>query len=110
MLINIGFDISYEVWADTPMILLLHVHPSREGDLQQPENFSIFPNVPREFFLDSFGNRAVRFAAPPGPVRLTLDAVVREGGLPDACQPNALQSTVNAPPPEVLPYLMASRY
>ena len=110
MLIKIGFDISYEVQANTPMILMLQVHPSREADLRQPQNLSIFPDVPREFFLDSFGNRCVRIIAPPGLVRLTLDAVVQDSGQPDAYQPNAQQTPVDQLPPEVLPYLMASRY
>src|SRR4051812_44086504 len=110
MFIKIGFDISYEVWAYTPMILMLQVHTSREADLQAPETFVINPQVPLDFFLDVFGNRCVRFVAPPGLVRVTLDAVVRDSGQPDPYRPDAMQTPVELLPYDVLPYLMSSRY
>ena len=67
MLIKIGFDISYEVWAPTPMILTLFVHPSRHHDVREPERLRIEPEVPVEEFIDSFGNRSARIVATARP-------------------------------------------
>lgn len=110
MLIQIGFDISYEVWAPTPMLLMLHVHPSRRGDIRQPEKFHTEPGVPYEEFYDNFGNRCVRLVAPPGVIRLLNKAVVADSGMPDAVAAEAIQHPIENLPTDVLPYLLASRY
>ena len=33
MRIRAGYEIAYECWQATPMILALNIHPSRRGDL-----------------------------------------------------------------------------
>src|SRR6202051_4894434 len=40
MLIRIGYDIALRFANPAPVIHLLHVHPSRQSDLVEPENFS----------------------------------------------------------------------
>ena len=37
MLIEAGFDIAFDCPAQTPMLLQLNVHPSREPDLLSPD-------------------------------------------------------------------------
>jgi transglutaminase-like putative cysteine protease len=110
MLIKVGFDITYEVWAPTPMVLMLYIHPSRQGDLRQPDRLVVEPAVPIEDFFDSFGNRCARIVAPPGTIRFLGDALVADSGEPAPAFPDAVQHPIEQLPPHVLPYLLASRY
>ena len=45
MLIRIGFDIELSISTPMALVYLLHVHPSRQHDLQTPENFNVSPPV-----------------------------------------------------------------
>lgn len=110
MLIKVGYDIAYEVWSPTPMVLMLYVHPSRAADIRQPERLVIEPQVPVDEFSDIYGNRCARIVAPPGVIRLTCDAIVSDSGEPDPIHPEAQQHAVEDLPVEVLHYLLASRY
>ena len=110
MLIKVGFDISYEVWAPTPIILMLYIHPSRHHDIRKREVLRLEPNVPTEEFFDSFGNRCARIIAPPGIIRLSCDAIVADPGTPDPIAADASQHAVEDLPAHVLPYVLASRY
>lgn len=110
MLIHVGYDISYEVWAPTPMVLMLYIHPSRQQDVQERETLTIEPHVPREDFFDSFGNHCARIVAPPGVIRLIGNAVVADSGLPDSVFFEAEQHPVEQLPTHVLPYLLSSRF
>ncbi|HWE36419.1 MAG TPA: transglutaminase family protein [Isosphaeraceae bacterium] len=110
MLIRVGFDIGFEVTGRVPMLLLLSVVPERAGGMVRPERLKVEPEVPIETFTDRFGNRASRLVAPPGRLRLWSDGVVEDSGLPDPVEPGARQHPVEELPPEVLPFLLASRY
>jgi transglutaminase-like putative cysteine protease len=110
MLIKIGYDIAYEVWAPTPMLLMLYVHPERMKDLRVPETLVTEPAVEIENFTDGFGNRCAKIVAPPGTIRLFCDTVIEDNGLPEPVFPNAEQHPVQDLPLDVLPYLLGSRY
>src|SRR3954468_22834 len=110
MLIKVGFDIAYEVWAPTPMVLMLHVHPSRQRDIRQREELRVDPHVPVQEFFDTFGNRCARLVALPGVVRFRCDAIVADTGQPDPIVADAIQPPIEELPVHVLPYLLASRY
>ncbi|MGI8604556.1 MAG: transglutaminase-like domain-containing protein [Verrucomicrobiales bacterium] len=110
MLIKVGYDIAYEVWAPTPMVLMLYIHPSRAADIVKREHLTIEPEVPIEEFLDPFGNRCSRILAPPGEIRFTCEAMVADSGLPDPVKPDAVQHPVEDLPVDTLPYLLGSRY
>jgi transglutaminase-like putative cysteine protease len=43
MLIEAGFDIAFECPAQTPMLLQLSVHPSRDADLLTPDKINCDP-------------------------------------------------------------------
>ena len=45
MLIRIGYDIQFDLPAAAAMVTLLHVHPSREKDLIEPDTLHIEPQV-----------------------------------------------------------------
>jgi len=110
MLIKIGFDISYEVWGRTPMILMLSMHPSRDGSVRRQETVVTEPSIPLEHFTDGFGNRCIRIVALPGIIRLIGDAVVEDNGQPDPVVVDAVQHPVEDLPFETLQFLLASHY
>ncbi len=110
MLIRIGYDIIFNLPAPTPMHLLLYVHPSRVARLRAPEALMIEPYVPVEKFIDSFGNTCGRIFAPAGQIRFTRDGYIEDDGNPDPVDYTVYQHPVQELPPEVLPFLMPSRY
>jgi transglutaminase-like putative cysteine protease len=110
MLIRVGYELRFNLPEPVPMLLLLHVHPSRAHTLLRPDRVRTEPAVPVEEFLDPFGNRCGRIVAPAVPLRLWNDTVVEDSGAPDPVCPEAEQHPVGDLPPDVLPYLLASRY
>jgi transglutaminase-like putative cysteine protease len=92
------------------MLVKLYLHPSQLEKVKQPERLKIEPETPIEEFIDEFGNRAGRLLLPAGRVRVWNEAVVENHGQPDRVNWNAQQHPVEALPPEVLPYLLSSRY
>jgi transglutaminase-like putative cysteine protease len=110
MLIRIGFEIVFEVPAPVPILQVLSTHPDRDASIRRPGRLRVEPEVPVEEFLDSFGNRCGRLVAPAGRLTLWDDAIVEDGGLPDEVAPEAAQHPVQDLPPDVLPYLLPSRY
>jgi transglutaminase-like putative cysteine protease len=89
---------------------MLYTHPSRAGSLLEPQRINSDPAVAITTFIDGFGNQCGRVLAPAGQLRLWHNAVVRDSGLPDPVDPSAAQSEVQDLAPEVLRFLMASRY
>jgi transglutaminase-like putative cysteine protease len=110
MLIRIGYDIIFDLPAPTPMLLLLYVHPSRVYHLRDPEILQIEPWVPIERFTDAFGNTCGRIVAQPGQLRLYRDGLIEDDGQPDPVDYTVQQHPVEQLPPEVLPFLLPSRY
>ena len=110
MLIKIGYDIAYEVFAPTPMLLLLYVHPERMKDLRTPERLFTEPAVDVEAFTDSFGNRCAKIVAPPGVIHLCSDCIIEDSGLPEPVFQSAEQHPIQDLPLDVLPFLLGSRY
>ena len=110
MLIRIGYDLIYEFSSPTAMTLLLYVHPERARDLVEPERLIVEPEIPIEDYFDVFGNRAARFVSPVGQVRLHSQSIIRDDGLVDAQNPAAQQVPVQDLPPDVMQFLLPSRY
>jgi transglutaminase-like putative cysteine protease len=110
MLIRLGYDLTFEAPAPLPMLLLLSTHPSRAASHIRPDNLCIEPNVRRDDFVDHFGNHCTRVHAPAGRVRFWNDTLVQDSGEPDPVHLNAFQLAVEDLPPDVLPFLLASRY
>lgn len=110
MLIRIGYDIQFFLPAETAMIAMLNVHPSREGDLVEPEVVLIEPNVASTTYTDDFGNRCLRFSAPPGLLRLASSALIQDNGQPDEINLNACEVPVSDLPHDALRFLLNSRY
>ncbi|HEV7874251.1 MAG TPA: transglutaminase family protein [Enterovirga sp.] len=110
MKIRCGYEISYDVRQPSPMMLCLNVHPDRERDLLGPDEVAFDRPVRPSEYQDVFGNRCLRILAEPGPLTITNEFVIRDSGLPDEVAPDAIQHQVEDLPPEVLVYLLGSRY
>src|SRR3954453_10565641 len=110
MLIRLGYDIQFDIPAATAMVALLHVHPSRERDLLQPDVLGIKPDTEATEYIDAFGNRCTRFLAEPGLLQLTNSTLIADSGLPDEVNERAREVPVGDVPNEYLCYLLSSRY
>jgi transglutaminase-like putative cysteine protease len=110
MKIRVGFEITYDFVARTPMMLMLNVHPSRATDVIKPDQLRLSPTVPFTRYLDAFGNVCTRLVAPPGQLEIRTDALVADSGLPDPVEPAARQHEIAELPHDVLVFLLASRY
>lgn len=110
MLIRVGYDIVFDVPAPTSIMFLLYLHPSRAPSVRQGDRLVVEPHLRVHEFTDVFGNRCGRINAPAGKVRFRNDAIVRDSGLVDPVMPDARQHPVEELPPDVLQFLLASRY
>ena len=112
MWIKIGYDIEMAVNAPTTVLGALHVHPSRAGDLQAPEQFAVDPPLPVTTYQDVFDNTISRVNVPAGvtSVRFTNHAVIADSGLPDPLVLDARQHPLHELPLDVFRFLLPSRY
>lgn len=110
MLISCGYDISLNLYANSTVLFALQIHPSREKDFVEKEEFFIEPEIPVDSYLDLFGNRCKRVFCPAGPLRVRSTAIIRDSGELDPYLPNAMQEDVSKIPPELIPFLLPSRY
>lgn len=111
MLIRIGYELLFDIpTAPVPMILMLYTHPEHAHILQQPEKINLEPGLPLKDFIDSFGNRAALIVAPRGKLRITYSNIAFDSGLPEPAIDNTLVHPVEDLPPDVLPFLLPSRY
>jgi transglutaminase-like putative cysteine protease len=110
MMIRLGYDIELQMPQPVALIAVLNVHPSRTADLIEPDDLRLSPEVPRQVYLDSFGNRCTRILAPGGPLRLWNSTLIRDTGNPDPVDLRAGQIPVERLPTDTLQFLLASRY
>jgi transglutaminase-like putative cysteine protease len=121
VLIKSEYDIQFHLPFRTPMVALLHVHPSVEPRLMTPESLKVEHIGPAaenegttllsvEEYTDSFGNRCSRFVAPAGAIRLSGNHVVSASDTPDLQAVGLPLTPVEELPTEVLQFLLASRY
>jgi len=121
MFIKSAFEIRFELACPTPMIAMLHLHPSLAAKLRAGDELLIeheaaagvagFPRrVQASEYSDSFGNRCSRFVAPAGLVRLSGMSVVEMEEAADPAPTDAEQHPVQELPHEVLQFLLSSRY
>lgn len=110
MIIRAGYDIAFHCRQETPMVLMLSVHPSRQADLLSEHRVRLSNDIASRDYADSFGNICTRLVAPPGLLEVRNDFLIRDSGLPDVVAPDARQLPVDELPDEALIYLMGSRY
>ena len=110
MHIRLGYEISYQCPQPTPMILTLHIHYTRAGDVIRPDQMITTPWTPMNMYRDSFGNLCTRLVAAPGHITITADALIEDRGWREPVVPDAQQVAVEVLPEDTLIYLLASRY
>jgi transglutaminase-like putative cysteine protease len=110
MLIRAGYEISIECNAETPLMALLSVHPSRHGDLRTPATIGSDGPAPLSTNADPFGNLRTRTVAPAGRLKLWSNFVIEDSGRPDEAAPWAEEVPVAELPEEAVGFLMGSRY
>jgi transglutaminase-like putative cysteine protease len=110
MLIEAGFDITFQCPAQTPMLLQLNIHPSRVGDLRSPDVIYSDPHYAMRAYLDHYGNRVTRVEVPPGLVTFHNRFRIHDSGLPDEIPPDTALTPIARLPDEVLLFLISSRY
>jgi transglutaminase-like putative cysteine protease len=110
MLIRLGYNIEFNLTAEVAMVAILNVHPSRAADLLEPDELQTEPRLHVDSYIDSFGNRCTRFVAPPGLLSLSNSTLILNPDLPDQVNLSASEHRVGDLPPEILTYLLSSRY
>lgn len=110
MMIRLGYDIELQMPQPVPLIAVLNVHPSRTADLMEPDVLQLSAKVPRQIYLDTFGNWCTRFVAPQGRLRLWNSTLIRDSGNPDPVDRRAGQIPADRLPTDTLQFLLASRY
>lgn len=110
MFIRIGFEITLDCEAETPLILALSPHSSFGDRIIGSDRITAEPPIPLTEYLDSFGNRRTRLVAPVGTLTLWSDCIVESDGAPDPFDWNARQHPIAELPAETLTFLSASRY
>jgi transglutaminase-like putative cysteine protease len=117
MLVKSEYDIQFHLSMPTPMMAMLHLHPSVEPRVRAGNELAVEhidletkANIPVSEYRDVFGNRCTRFVARAGAIRLSGTSVVEMEGLADPINAHAKQVPVEDLPSEVLQYLLASRY
>jgi transglutaminase-like putative cysteine protease len=110
MLIRLGYDIRFDIVSPVPVVALLSVHPTRRGDLREPDQVTVNGSGPACEYRDSFGNICTRLVAPPGTLSLTNSTLIHDSGAPDPVSLDAREVPVEDLPPETLRFLMASRF
>jgi transglutaminase-like putative cysteine protease len=117
MLIQSEFDIRFHFAASTPMLAMLHLHPSLEPQIRSGNEVVVehlederSKTISKTEYKDSFGNKCTRFVAPAGIVRLSGTSIVEAVEIPDPVAVGARETPVAELPDEVLQFLLPSRY
>ena len=110
MEIRAGYDIAFQCFQETPMVLMLSIEPARMTDLLSEHKIRFSPDIPSRDFVDMFGNTCTRIVVPPGLIEIRNEFLISDNGLPDEVAPDARQLEVGELPDEALGYLLGSRY
>ncbi len=110
MRIRAGFEISYDCFQSTPMLLLVSIHPSRAPDLLTQGAISFSAGTTVATYQDRYDNICTRILAPPGRLTISTDFIVTDSGLLDDANPSAIQHPVEDLPDDAMTFLLGSRY
>lgn len=107
--IRCGLDFAYDAIAPTPMTLLIQPQMSAWQRIER-EQFYFAPDFPVYRYVDSHGNYVHRFVLPPGRTIIRHDTLVSVPSVQENYGAIDWPLTVDQLPPELLRYLMPSRY
>ena len=105
-----GYELVYNFFQPTPLILVVNIHESRSSDIVVMDRLTTEPAIPISAYIDAFGNQCHRVLAPAGRFRLTADCVINDSGQFDEVVSAAAQDSVEDLPAETLVFLLGSRY
>jgi len=108
--IRAGYDIAFQCFQETPMVLMLSIEPARLPDLLSEHRINFSPKISSRDYVDMFGNTCTRIIAPPGLLEIRNEFLIADSGLPEEVAPQARQIEVGELPDDVLIYLLGSRY
>jgi transglutaminase-like putative cysteine protease len=110
MLIRAGYHIEMDCEGETPLVLMLSVHPSQRAQLVSQDRILTSPPLIARAYRDSFGHICHRLTARPGPRSLRSDFLVEDPGAPDPVAPDSRQHPIEALPDGLLQFRLPSRY
>jgi transglutaminase-like putative cysteine protease len=110
MKIRAGFKIAYDCPQQTPMILQVSVHPTRQPDLITWDGLQTDPQIPANTYHDAFGNFCHVITAPTGRLTLSTDFLVQDSGELDPVVLDAMAHPLQELPVEALVFVLGSRY
>lgn len=110
MYIHVGFEITLQFDAATPLLLALSPHPDEAHRLIGSSPIRTLPEVPHESIIDEFGNRLTRLVAGSGQLTLWSECIAQDSGEADDVNWSARQHAVEELPAATLRFLIASRY
>ena len=125
MLIQSEYDLHFHLLQPTPLVALLHLHPSLDSQLatvpgidaddrlhaeQLGPHKEPLQELPVDEYLDTYGNCCSRLLAPAGDLRLYGRNIVTSGDYPELQGFNLPQTPVELLPADTLQFLLASRY
>src|SRR5271155_2874225 len=101
MLVKTEYDIQFHLPMPTPMVAMLHLHPSlepgvRAGNELKVEHIDLETktDVAVQEYWDVFGNRCARFVTPVGAIRLSGMSVVEMEEFADPINAYAQQAPI----------------
>jgi transglutaminase-like putative cysteine protease len=107
--IRVGCDATFRLFVPTPAVLQMEPRPDGAPRILR-HVWDTEPKTPLHEFVDVYGNVCYRATMPPGPFRVSYDAVVEVPGGRDDVVPDAVQVPVEQLPDEVLHFTLPSRY
>ena len=110
MLIRLGYDIEFDIFAPTAFIAQLRVHPSRVAELLEPDLVHVDGNIATHEYTDVFGNLCTRFTALPGHLRIHNSTLIKDNLGLDPENWDAREIPIADLPDDVLRFLLNSRY
>jgi transglutaminase-like putative cysteine protease len=110
MQIRYGFDVALELAQPSTILAMMDVHSDFRRCVAEEEELELAPSMAAERFVDDSGNIIRRLSAPAGPVSLSLKGVFLSDGREDEVDTAAEPVPASDFPPDVLPFLLPSRY
>ena len=110
MHLQIGSELKLRCGAPTPVLALVHPHPSLVEDLGSPEVVALDPDRSFEVLTDAGGNRWSRWLAPAGVSRFRFVTSLFRPDETDLQVPTAPRCPVQRLPIDTYPFLNASTY
>lgn len=110
MHLQIGCHLKLRCATETPVLTLVHPHPTVLEDLTSPEAVELSPDRCFEVLPDLGGNRWSRWVAPAGESSLRFSASLARPDSPDLVVPTAPACPVERLPIDTYRYLNGSTY